>query len=92
LEGDTLDTLSLEEMKQLEKTWASKMEVLKLTMEKEYEKRIEQKRCVICFNLPVAVVSIPCGHCTLCLECYTPVQQCPLCRKQITQHVKIFLP
>jgi len=50
-----------------------------------------QKSCVICMVTPSNHVYIPCGHLVTCETCTSKVQQCPMCRSEIAQRVKVFI-
>lgn len=46
--------------------------------------------CSVCFNEPVALASVPCGH-TFCGQCGTKqLTNCYICRTPITNRMKIF--
>lgn len=54
-----------------------------------------ENSCVICFEVEINSVIIPCGHLALCFDCASKVSKsssplCPICRKQITQIVQTF--
>ncbi|GKU86658.1 hypothetical protein SLEP1_g1155 [Rubroshorea leprosula] len=46
--------------------------------------------CVICLELKCNSVFVQCGHMCCCLSCSLPLTNCPLCRKQIEQVVKVY--
>ncbi|KAJ8300947.1 hypothetical protein KUTeg_022466, partial [Tegillarca granosa] len=45
--------------------------------------------CVICMDNQSGVVFLNCGHVCTCINCSVKVQQCPLCRADITQKIKL---
>mmetsp|Transcript_105698 Transcript_105698/g.297292 ORF Transcript_105698/g.297292 Transcript_105698/m.297292 type:complete len:331 (-) Transcript_105698:171-1163(-) len=47
--------------------------------------------CVVCLRTPRSVLLQPCMHLALCGECAPQVKSCPVCRKDISQRVKVFL-
>ena len=44
------------------------------------------RECVVCLDQPRAARLIPCGHKVLCRECVVGLQECPLCRKPLTDY------
>lgn len=47
--------------------------------------------CVICFENPIQVALIPCGHSTLCTFCSCQITSCVICRSSITSVLRLFL-
>eukprot|EP01026_Neomeris_dumetosa_P058458 TRINITY_DN5442_c0_g1_i7.p1 TRINITY_DN5442_c0_g1~~TRINITY_DN5442_c0_g1_i7.p1 ORF type:complete len:469 (-),score=67.79 TRINITY_DN5442_c0_g1_i7:549-1955(-) len=47
--------------------------------------------CSLCFERPVQVALVPCGHSNLCRKCSRKLNQCPFCRKQIVRRQRLFL-
>lgn len=56
----------------------------------ENEKLKDQKLCKICMDKELAITFLPCGHLATCEECSKSLGECPICRKPITQTVKVF--
>uniref|UniRef100_A0A8B9CR92 Leucine rich repeat and sterile alpha motif containing 1 n=1 Tax=Anser brachyrhynchus TaxID=132585 RepID=A0A8B9CR92_9AVES len=53
--------------------------------------RVQHSLCPFCSLFPQAqTVFLPCGHVCCCQTCGKQLRACPLCRKDITQHVRIF--
>ncbi|XP_040387522.1 E3 ubiquitin-protein ligase LRSAM1 isoform X2 [Cygnus olor] len=50
----------------------------------------EKSECVVCMEQEAQTVFLPCGHVCCCQTCCKQLRACPLCRKDITQHVRIF--
>jgi len=50
----------------------------------------EQKLCKICMDAEINTVFLPCGHLVACLTCTKDIKQCPVCRQEIAQTVRIF--
>ncbi|XP_035197482.1 E3 ubiquitin-protein ligase LRSAM1 isoform X2 [Oxyura jamaicensis] len=50
----------------------------------------EKSECVVCMEQEAQTVFLPCGHVCCCQTCCEQLRACPLCRKDITQHVRIF--
>mmetsp|Transcript_38603 Transcript_38603/g.86825 ORF Transcript_38603/g.86825 Transcript_38603/m.86825 type:complete len:495 (+) Transcript_38603:104-1588(+) len=50
----------------------------------------DQEKCKVCFDNPLEVVLIPCGHMILCLYCASIVSDCPVCRQGIADVVKVY--
>jgi hypothetical protein len=52
---------------------------------------IKLNMCIICFDNTISHALVPCGH-TLCKECCDKIQEdCPSCRTQMTEVLKIFI-
>ena len=47
-------------------------------------------QCVVCFDENKNIVFVPCHHLCCCEDCGATLQKCPLCRKGISDRVKIF--
>lgn len=47
--------------------------------------------CVVCMETGSQVVFLPCGHVCCCQVCSEALQNCPLCRSNISQRVRLFL-
>ncbi len=50
----------------------------------------DKSLCIICFERPINVVFIPCGHFGACFTCGHVLKQCPFCRQLIRSFVKTF--
>merc|ERR1719513_274195 len=50
----------------------------------------EDNECTICMDAVRNVVFLPCGHVCSCSKCAAKLAQCPICRAQIDQKVRIF--
>ncbi|KAL3871234.1 hypothetical protein ACJMK2_039242, partial [Sinanodonta woodiana] len=48
--------------------------------------------CSICLDNPSAVIFLTCGHVCCCVDCSHQVQQCPLCRSEIVQCIRLIAP
>jgi hypothetical protein len=65
--------------------------------DKEQEKHEENKQheCVICLCSISNIACVPCGHLIMCSKCFedenNSLKECPLCRKEISLMVKIFI-
>ena len=58
-----------------------KMELLN---ELELEKLKEIPMCIICIEQERQIIFKPCNHIACCSTCSKNLQECPICRKQIT--------
>ena len=47
--------------------------------------------CCICLQNVKDVVLFPCKHLCICWHCQKRVSTCPLCRKRITERVRVFV-
>lgn len=49
--------------------------------------------CIACMSCKSDATYMPCGHCSLCLECSRTLliksTQCPLCKKEATHILKL---
>ncbi|XP_042734570.1 E3 ubiquitin-protein ligase LRSAM1 isoform X1 [Lagopus leucura] len=50
----------------------------------------KKSECVVCMEQEAQMIFLPCGHVCCCQTCCKRLQSCPLCRGDITQHVRIF--
>lgn len=50
----------------------------------------EKNVCNVCMERKINTVILECGHSSLCMECATPLVDCPICRSKIVRIVKIF--
>lgn len=51
-----------------------------------------KNECSVCMENQINTVLTPCGHVTVCEECGKKLELCPLCRSEIKQVIKCFLP
>jgi hypothetical protein len=50
------------------------------------------KECAVCLEeLSRRIVFVPCGHANCCPTCSPKLRECPTCRRQIAQRIKVFL-
>jgi len=100
LELDQLDKQELElKLKKEEELKQKHLEIEKnpflMELEREKEKEMsssDDKRCVYCLEEKATIAIIPCGHLCLCSTCSAknPFKQCPMCRGEIINTIKIF--
>ncbi|NWH47359.1 LRSM1 ligase, partial [Fregata magnificens] len=50
----------------------------------------KKSECVVCMEQETQMVFLPCGHVCCCQTCCERLHTCPLCRKDITQRIRIF--
>uniref|UniRef100_A0A6B2LWW0 RING-type domain-containing protein n=1 Tax=Arcella intermedia TaxID=1963864 RepID=A0A6B2LWW0_9EUKA len=65
-------------------------QVMKETMKKMESYMQEKQACVVCLTDKKAMVFVPCGHMSCCVNCSGRVSTCPVCRAAISQKVKVF--
>ncbi|XP_071981442.1 E3 ubiquitin-protein ligase LRSAM1 isoform X2 [Engystomops pustulosus] len=46
--------------------------------------------CVVCMELEAQAIFLPCGHVCCCATCGDALQTCPLCRRDISQRIRIY--
>lgn len=46
--------------------------------------------CVVCMETGSQVIFLPCGHVCCCQVCCDALQNCPLCRSNISQRVRLY--
>jgi len=59
-------------------------------VEDHHEAAISKPCCVICMVALAEFVCVPCGHMCGCQLCLSKVRQCPICRQDVKQTVKVF--
>lgn len=47
--------------------------------------------CAVCFGEQKSVLFMPCQHLVTCVDCATKIDQCPMCREQISGRIRAFL-
>ncbi|KAM9218211.1 E3 ubiquitin-protein ligase LRSAM1 isoform 3-T3 [Leptosomus discolor] len=50
----------------------------------------KKSECVVCLEQETQMIFLPCGHVCCCQTCCERLHACPLCRKDITQRIRIF--
>ncbi|XP_071621936.1 E3 ubiquitin-protein ligase LRSAM1 isoform X4 [Heliangelus exortis] len=50
----------------------------------------KKSECVVCMEQETQMIFLPCGHVCCCQTCCEQLLSCPLCRKDITQRIRIF--
>ncbi|XP_074017171.1 E3 ubiquitin-protein ligase LRSAM1 [Numenius arquata] len=50
----------------------------------------KKSECIVCMEQETQMVFLPCGHVCCCQTCCQRLHTCPLCRKDITQRIRIF--
>ena len=62
---------------------------------KKYKKdevtSIEEKQCKICMTNRMKVLFLPCRHLLSCSTCSKQCNSCPVCRKNISSKIHIFI-
>ncbi|XP_064892166.1 E3 ubiquitin-protein ligase LRSAM1 isoform X4 [Columba livia] len=50
----------------------------------------KKSECVVCMEQETQMIFLPCGHVCCCQTCCERLHTCPLCRKDVTQRIRIF--
>lgn len=63
----------------------------KFTEDKSFNKVYMSQECIICTDDDVrpSVLFLPCNHCVVCINCYKPMNKCPICRRDIATSLPI---
>lgn len=48
--------------------------------------------CLVCLDGEGNYALVPCGHTGICKDCSTKVRECPFCRQQVRERLRIFKP
>eukprot|EP00922_Rhytidocystis_sp_ex-Travisia-forbesii_P001760 GHVS01002487.1.p1 GENE.GHVS01002487.1~~GHVS01002487.1.p1 ORF type:complete len:588 (+),score=79.14 GHVS01002487.1:119-1765(+) len=48
-------------------------------------------KCVVCMTEPDEAALDPCGHVCMCMNCALQVDNCPICRTEVSKVLKIFI-
>jgi len=89
LEGKTsVRKLSVDQLEDLLENAESLMARVRRELAKRGKK--PQPECSVCLDAKPNQTFVPCGHCVCCEECASKLEDCPVCRKKITQKVKNF--
>ncbi|KAH7637641.1 hypothetical protein HUG17_8745 [Dermatophagoides farinae] len=51
----------------------------------------DRSLCSICLDRERQIVFFPCCHLTSCSQCSTQIDDCPICRKNIDGHLRVYL-
>nr|CAD7586028.1 unnamed protein product [Timema genevievae] len=58
----------------------------------EAEGTMSVAECAVCLDDTCEVIFVPCGHMCCCIKCAELMGQCPLCRADINQKVRVIQP
>ncbi len=56
----------------------------------ENERLKDSQLCKICMDEEMQVLFMPCNHFVTCEECAKVVKQCPICREDILNTIRVF--
>ncbi|XP_067825640.1 E3 ubiquitin-protein ligase LRSAM1 isoform X2 [Heptranchias perlo] len=54
------------------------------------EEFLAQSECVVCMERESQMIFLPCGHVCCCQTCGAELHNCPLCRKDIEQKIRMY--
>ena len=60
-------------------------------IEKEIQSLKESKFCKICVNNEINTILLPCGHLVTCNACASSLKNCPMCRRNINDKIRIYM-
>jgi hypothetical protein len=49
------------------------------------------RKCIGCYNKPTNSTNDACGHVTMCFECLSKCDRCPICRAPIGNIIKLYI-
>ncbi len=52
---------------------------------------VSEEQCLICCDNKKCIVFLPCKHLSLCGKCSVDLKQCPVCRSDINESMRIFI-
>ena len=76
----------------------SKRLLVNITQEKKFQKTLLNRKseniddCTICMNDSRKFALIPCGHFGFCSNCVGRLEECPYCKEEIKEFIKIYIP
>lgn len=63
----------------------------RLSQPKEQKRKVEEEgECCICMNAQSDCVLYRCGHACACMHCAKELKQCPICREQVIDVIKLW--
>ncbi|XP_057169751.1 E3 ubiquitin-protein ligase LRSAM1 isoform X4 [Ursus arctos] len=54
------------------------------------ELELPTSECVVCLEREAQMIFLNCGHVCCCHQCCQPLRTCPLCRREITQRLRLY--
>lgn len=58
----------------------------------EIDKHNMVAECVVCLDRQCDIVFVPCGHMCCCSVCSSSLTECPMCRSNIIQKLRVIMP
>lgn len=86
-----IDTIINIDIKKLETLELRKFSNTLLDLHKKVNDEIKERdMCCVCMAVPKNTVFTPCGHSQCCYDCSKQITTCPLCRRNISDSIKLY--
>jgi hypothetical protein len=53
---------------------------------------LKDKYCCICMENNIEMICVPCGHLCICERDSLKITECPICKKNVEQFIKVYIP
>jgi len=93
---EDLKNLDLITLRQLSKKSRIRFNQILTEVEKREEEMKDANLCLICADSEKHMICVPCGHLVYCTSCVAKLDSyqktcCPLCRRNVSQFVRVYL-
>jgi len=69
----------------------ARLKTLKGIISEESTHEEDDFTCTVCFEAPRSILLQPCRHFALCAHCAPQFKACPICRREVTGQIAVFL-